>query len=134
MDGTRPPGEYQWQAMRKCAGLSVTSAPVKVTVLVNNPPYVSILSPSSGNKFSTVESIPITVSATDEVQVVKVEFYANNNLLGQDDVEPFQFNWTPSSSGIWSITAVATDISGQKSTSATVNVTIVSGSNYGGCL
>ncbi|HON08117.1 MAG TPA: Ig-like domain-containing protein, partial [Verrucomicrobiota bacterium] len=127
------PGDYQIQAYAvNSSGLSVTSAPVKVTVLANAPPFVSITSPANGSKYKISESIPIIVSATDEVQVARVEFYANDTLLSQMDTAPFQFNWNPQITGNWSLKAVATDITGLKSTSAPVNVTIYIGSSYGG--
>jgi spore germination protein YaaH len=84
------------------------------------PPSVSISSPSSGatvQKTQRVEAV-----ASDNVGVVRVEFYVNGTRLATDTAAPYVAYWDTRrlAPGAYVITAVAYDASGN---SATASVT-----------
>jgi len=89
------------------------------------PPVVSISSPVAGNSFREGSTIPITVQATDDVQVASVDFLVNGNVVFTDTVAPYQFNLTVPS-GVTNLTlgATAVDIGGNVGTAANVQVNV----------
>lgn len=90
----------------------------------NQPPAVSITSPSDGTGFIAPANIAITVNATDDAAVTNVSFFQNGALLWQTNAGPYVFNWDGVTVGSYALTARATDDTGMSSTSATVNVTV----------
>jgi glucose/arabinose dehydrogenase/regulation of enolase protein 1 (concanavalin A-like superfamily) len=107
---------------------------------VDNPPAVSITSPTSGATFTAGGSITITANATDTdaTPVASVAFYANNGttnaLVGTVTSSPYTFTWTNVAAGSYSLTAVATDTANLSTTSAAVPVTVNSTGGGGGAL
>lgn len=94
----------------------------------NTPPTVSITSPASGATFTAPASITIDASAADsDGTVTQVDFYQGAALLGTDTTAPFSFTWTGVASGIYSLTAKATDNLGAATTSSPVSVTVSGG-------
>jgi peptidoglycan/xylan/chitin deacetylase (PgdA/CDA1 family) len=94
------------------------------------PPAVQITSPASG---ASVEGTTyITANATDNVGVASVKFLLDGTLLGSKTTpttsggSTYQWKWEPStvSEGQHTLTAIATDTSGNQSTSAPVTVTV----------
>ena len=89
----------------------------------DNPPSVSITQPANG---ATVAGpVNIQASASDDHQVVKVDFYVDNSYIGTDFSESYSWPWDSTSVGDGShtITAKATDNASQSS-SNTVSVTV----------
>jgi len=90
------------------------------------PPTVSISSPASGTIFSASATVDISATASDDVEVTKVEFYRSGVLRSVDLSAPYV--WSPSltaaSNGTYSLTARALDAAGNAATSAPVNVTV----------
>ena len=62
---------------------------------------------------------------------MKVDFYAGTQLLGSDSSSPFTFTWNNVAAGTYSLTAVATDNAGAKTTSQTITVNVTSGVGVG---
>ncbi len=92
----------------------------------NAPPACGIISLGDGVILGAVSNLTLVVSASDEDGVVsKVEFYVGDVKIGEDTTNPFTFIWTNAPEGNFTLTAIATDNGGAKSTSAPVNVTIV---------
>jgi hypothetical protein len=88
-----------------------------------SPPTVQITSPANGASFAFKATITIQVTATDDVGVVKVEFFAGTTKLGEDTTAPYAFTWRPGP-GTYTLTARATDTGGAVTTSAPVTVTV----------
>jgi uncharacterized protein (TIGR03437 family) len=87
---------------------------------------VSLSSPSSEDSFVTGDSVTISANAADtDGQVVRVDFLSNGQLLASDNSEPYSFVWTNVPSGVFTITAKATDNSGASTSSAGVFLTVV---------
>jgi subtilisin family serine protease len=101
-----------------------TSATVTVTVVDLTPPSVAITSPTSGG--SVAGAPTLRADASDNVGVVRVEFYRDAGILiGTDTSSPFTTVWGDAASvpGPHTLYAQAYDQAGNSSTSATVPVT-----------
>jgi hypothetical protein len=99
-----------------------TSTPVIVTV-VNQPPTVSMLTPTNGAAFAPPTDIVLEATAADnDGMIVKVEFFANGVRLGEDTTSPYGIVWTNVPSGAYALTARATDDGGVTTTSASVSI------------
>ena len=99
-----------------------------VNVTVSNvdatPPTVNITSPTNG---ATVGgTIIISAAASDNEVVTQVQFFVDGVLLSMDMTAPYSASWntTPAADGVHSLTAQASDASGNVGTSAAVNVTV----------
>jgi hypothetical protein len=98
----------------------------------NNPPIVSISSPTNNATYTTPANLTITADAMDlDGTVTKVEFYDGANKLGQDTNSPYSFTWNSAPAGYHVLTAVATDNSADFSTSMPVEIFV---NNSGGSL
>jgi subtilisin family serine protease len=88
------------------------------------PPQVSLTGPAAGAALSG--PVTLTATATDDVGVVKVEFYAGTHLLGTDTSPPYELAWdtTTASNGLNALTVRAYDDSCGWTTSAPVDVMI----------
>ena len=141
-----PVGAYVLTAIgRDNTGVSVTSAPVNITVLqgppTNLPPAVTIFAPPSGAVFFTPTNVQILAKASDrDGFVTNLEFFAGTNDLGPGSaivLDPpgvngfaglvYWFNWVNPSPGNYPLTAVATDNGDLSTTSAPVNITVQQG-------
>ena len=88
-------------------------------------PVVSITSPSNNTTVSGV--ISVSISASDNVDVSKVELYINGNLYASDSSSPYTFTWdtTKYANGTYTLMAVAYDSAGNIGQSATVTVNVL---------
>ena len=102
-----------------------TTTSTVVNVMVDNaPPQVSLSAPANG-AFVT-GTLAVSATATDNVGVSHVEFYRDNVLQNADSTAPYTFNWnsTTVTQGAHTLYAIAQDISGLRTTSATITVTV----------
>lgn len=107
------------------AGNVKTSTVVNVTV-DNTGPTVSVTAPANGAVVSGT-SVTISATASDNVAMSKVEFYRDTNvLLGSDTSSPYSFSWNSTSvtSGAHTLYAVGIDTAGNRTTSASVSITV----------
>lgn len=107
-------------------GAITTSSAVAITVIANLPPTVSITSPANGTNYATAPT-NITISATaadSDGTVTQVAFYGGTTLLSTSTTAPYSFSWTNVPGGSYAITAVATDNSGNTTTSSVINVNV----------
>ena len=86
-------------------------------------PTVSFTAPADGAILSNQASL--RVNASDNVGVIRVEFYANGNLLGNSAGPNFTFSWdtTQEVDGPYALMATAWDAAGN-SKSTTINVQV----------
>ncbi|MHC1733025.1 MAG: Ig-like domain-containing protein [Bacteroidales bacterium] len=110
-----------WQVGAMIYKESATTPPTPV----NSPPSVNISSPTKSTAFIAPATITIDASASDsDGTVVKVEFYNGTVKLGERTTTPWSFTWKEVSEGTYSITAAATDNSGSRTVSSSVNVVV----------
>ena len=113
-----PTGSGQpWTLLGSCSGDT------------NQPPSVSITSPSTGSTFEENTAIELVASANDDGSITQVEFFNGSSSLGIDTTSPYNITWTNGVVGSYSITAVATDNDGVTTTSAAINISIIEASN-----
>ena len=92
----------------------------------NVSPTVGFLAPSPGQTFVAPAALPIVVDALDvDGSVMRVDFYANNGLLGTATNSPYGIVWNGVAPGVYTLTARATDNDGAATMSSTV-ISIVS--------
>lgn len=86
-------------------------------------PTVSIASPTGGTVSGTVT---VSVNATDNVGVTRVDLYAGSTLVGSSSTAPSSFAWNTTAvvNGAVNLVAYAYDAAGNKGTSVTVTVTV----------
>jgi Bacterial Ig domain/Calcineurin-like phosphoesterase/Purple acid Phosphatase, N-terminal domain len=120
------PGSYSLTAKATDnRGGTATSNAVGITVNPNQPPTVSITSPSSGATFIAPATITITANAADvDGAITRVDFYRGSTLLGTDAVAPYEFTWSDVDTGNYSLRAKATADNGVYTYSGSVTMTV----------
>ena len=96
---------------------------VDIGPVVNSAPVVSL----SGTPATGTTGVPVTLGAvatdTDDY-VASVEFFDGTTKLGEDITSPYSLVWTPTTTGVHSITAKATDNYGLSATSSAVDLNV----------
>jgi Domain of unknown function (DUF1929)/Bacterial Ig domain len=91
----------------------------------NQPPSVSLTSPSNGASFSQPAKVDLAATAADpDGRVASVSFYDGSKLIAQDTTAPYSYRWNVSTVGSHVLTARATDNLGATSTSSPVTITV----------
>ncbi|HUR59424.1 MAG TPA: Ig-like domain-containing protein, partial [Opitutaceae bacterium] len=100
---------------------------VTVTVSAISPaaPVIAVTSPLPTSSLFVGVPFTIIANASDpDGNVASVQFFANGVSLGNDTSSPFSFVFTPTATGAYTLTAVATDNGGNQTTSASVVVNV----------
>jgi subtilisin family serine protease len=108
---------------------AAVEAAVNASAVVTNPidatpPVASVPAPVAN---STVSGwVPVSVSATDNVGVSKVELRINGALLATDSTSPYSFSWdsTKAANGMSELVATAYDAAGNSASSSSVAVNV----------
>lgn len=94
----------------------------------NAVPVVSLVSPLPGTEYVAGASISISASASDaDGYVTEVEFFADGVSLGTSSAAPYSMNWSAAPAGAHTLTAIATDDGGARTSSAPVAITVRAG-------
>ena len=89
----------------------------------NRPPSVSVINPSTNTVFQPGSNISVNVIASDlDGSIAKVDFYVDDDLVGTDTTEPYEYLWDNAQEGSYSIKAVAEDDAGAATVSSSVKV------------
>jgi glucose/arabinose dehydrogenase/PKD repeat protein len=104
------------------AEIQADMANAVVAATDTTPPLVSIVAPAADPVASHV--VLISAAASDDTALASVEFFADGLRLQGVVAPPYQASWntTTSSNGLHVLTAVATDLAGNRATSAPVVV------------
>jgi hypothetical protein len=103
------PGDYVVRLSASDGSLE-GSAVHSMTVLANQPPTISLVTPVAGTLFSVLDTVPLVAEAADaDGQVVRIEFFADGRLIGEDLEAPFELLWEAPEPGLYTLTACATD-------------------------
>ncbi len=109
---------------------TVTNFAVTASGSTNQPPSVTLTAPADGTSYTAPASMALAASASDpEGKLAKVEFYQGSTLLGTDTTSPYSFTWSSVAAGTYSLTAVAYDTAGLKTTSSAATVTVGTATN-----
>jgi hypothetical protein len=96
------------------------------TFQVNDHPYVYLSSPEHLQQLDASSGFTLKASATDrDGSVSRVEFYANDVLIGTDYTSPFTFNWAGQAPGAYQLNVKAFDNDGGITYSGSTSVTVV---------
>ena len=110
------------------------SSPTQIQVTQSNPPYIEIVTPTTGSRFVIDENNPISLVADaydEDGFVTEVQFFINNKATDYNGTKtfikrmpPYILNWRPAGIGEYEIKAIAIDNSGRgsMSTSQTISV------------
>ena len=98
-------------------GLVSTSAVVNITVA-----GISITSPTNNLVFATPASIPVSATTFDNVGISQVQYFQGATSLGIVTTPPYSLVWSNVTSGIYALTARATESGGLVLTSSVVHV------------
>jgi len=91
-------------------GDSTISSNVNISVISNQPPTISFLSPTNGQTFFRPANILLNAEASDSDGFVRlVEFFEGTNRVAQLTNLPFSFVWSNVAVGTYSLTAQAAD-------------------------
>jgi hypothetical protein len=87
-------------------------------------PTTSLSAPAAGATVSGI--VTVSASASDNVGVTRVEFYAGTTRIGSDTTAPYSISWTTTNftNGSYSITSRAYDAAGNVGVSAARTVTV----------
>jgi hypothetical protein len=109
------------------AGAATTSSSVAITVHTI-PPTVSLTSPAEGAVFIAGHSLTVSAVASDaDGAVARVEFFTNGTKFAESLAAPFAATQSNVASGLYLLSAVATDNRRSSATSAVVRVAFGTG-------
>ncbi len=120
-------GDYEFSATAVDAagntGSSATQAVTVVNGIDSTPPTVSLGAPAS----PLAGTVTLTATASDNVGVTRVEFFAGGTLIGSDTTSPFEIQWDTNSvaNGTYDLTAMASDAAGNTTESAAQSRSVV---------
>jgi Domain of unknown function (DUF1929)/Bacterial Ig domain len=91
----------------------------------NQPPTVSLTSPTNGATFTQPAKVDLAADASDpDGGITSVSFYDGSKLITQDTTAPYAYRWNVSIVGDHVLTARATDNAGATTTSSPVTITV----------
>ena len=126
LSGLDPGQSYQFAVTAYDASGAESAFSNVVSLAETSAPTVAIAAPLDAVSVSGVVSISVT--ASDNVGVSKVEFYVNGVLKTTDTATPYIYSWDTRSlpAGVYTLMAKAYDAAGNVGQSATSTVTVVS--------
>ena len=90
------------------------------------PPTAAITSPVNGTTVIAGSTLPITVSAADDIAVAAVNFLVNGTVVFTSTAPPYQFNYTvPAGVKIVTLGATAVDLGGNVGTAKSVTINVI---------
>ncbi len=132
-----PPYNFNWTKVQPntysvfavatdSVGKTTPSAPVGLTVLPDQPPTVTFLTPTDGSTAVGPATIVLSAIATPAANetIVKVVYTVNGSPLATETHPPYKYTWTKVQPGSYAISAVATDNLLVPGPAATVGVTV----------
>jgi len=114
-------------AFDKNNNLTIVNEKVNVTAATpadTTAPSATVSSPAPSATVSGTSTV--SIAASDNVAVSKVEFYVNGALQGTDTASPYTFSWntTALANGSYTLSAKAYDAAGNVGQAANVQVTV----------
>jgi len=99
---------------------------VSIVPAANQPPTVTLTSPTNGAVFAYGANIPLSAAVTDDLNyITNVSFVREITHLGTDITSPYELVWPTAPAGAYTLRAWATDHLGSSATSAPVNISIL---------
>ncbi len=118
-------GEVQLKAVATDNEGNASTATVLVNV-TDEALVASLTSPTSGSTVTLGKTVAIAAtSSTVSGTISQVEFLVNGAVVSTDTSAPYSTNWTPGSLGQYTITAKATNSTGDVATSGAASVNVI---------
>lgn len=96
-----------------------------ISLSSGQPPSVSLTSPANGAGFNGGAQVTIAADASDaDGTVTKVDFFANNTLIGTATTAPYSVVWNNVPVGTHRLMARATDSNGDSGLSTSININV----------
>ena len=109
----------------QAASLTAQSVTNNCIQPANQPPAVTISSPTKSTSFISPATITIDATASDpDGTIIKVEYYNGTVKIGESTAAPWSFTWKEVQEGTYSLTALATDNSNARTYSGSVTVIV----------
>lgn len=118
--------EVDWSTLAQARAPVPPSALARTDWAGNDAPQVAITTPLPGEEILVGSDILLSADASDSDGIASVKFYGNGVLIGQTAAAPHQTIWENVSVGPKTVVAVATDSTGQSTTSAPLHFTVAS--------
>lgn len=97
-----------------------------VSDTAGNAPSVTINAPQNGQSITAGDQLPISITATDDVQVASVQLIVNGVVVIEDGVAPYDISYTaPHNVSSLVIEAKAFDAAGNSATSPPVTINVL---------
>ena len=100
---------------------------VRVYQVPNDPPSVTITSPTASDTIAPGSDLVVTVDATDDGAIQNVQLLQETALLGEDTTPPYEFTIPNVSAGCYSLRARARDDGGVLAASDPVEIMVGTG-------
>src|ERR1043166_384562 len=119
-----------WRLKKKQGGATQSpnvtfQAAALATPGINIPPGVWLTAPSNTAQFPAGQPISVEADGTDiDGSVTNVAFFKDGTKMGESTNSPYGITWVGALPGLYRLTAVATDTTGENSTSAPVEVVV----------
>lgn len=106
------------------AAAAVRAAASFVAAVDATAPSASLAAPLGGSTVSGL--VPVTVNASDNVGVTRVDLLVNGTVVASETGSPFNFSWDSSGvvNGVTSLSAMAYDAAGNAGKAPAVNVNV----------
>ena len=125
-DAIATPGNYMLFTLNS-SGVPSVAKTINVGPMAH--PTISIASPTNGQSFLALATVPITPVVFDPaLAVVRVDFYNGAVLIGSSSSAPYGFSWHNVAAGSYTINASLVDNTGYTAT-ASVPITVAPVSN-----
>jgi uncharacterized protein (TIGR03437 family) len=109
---------------------TATPTPSPTPTPAPGAPLVSLTVPTNGSTFVAGMDITLAANASDpNGSVTQVAFYRDGTPIATDTTSPYSAVWANVPKGVYSLTAVATDNTGLRATSAPVSITVTNSPN-----
>lgn len=100
---------------------------IDLNIVTGPQPFaVNLVTPTDSQSFREGENIQLFANATaDEGEITKVAFMVDDTLLEEDTAKPYLLDWTPTTTGTFTIKAVAYKTGGESIISSEVTVEVI---------
>jgi len=131
--GTAPPNPFPRPTNFALNGVactgSVSSPPPTSSSSGNQPPTVTLTSPSPNQRFTAPATVNFAATASDpDGTVARVEFRSGSTVVGSDTTSPYTFTWMNVAAGVYQVSARAVDNLGAATTTTPITITVTTAS------
>ncbi|MBO61474.1 MAG: hypothetical protein CMO63_05840, partial [Verrucomicrobiales bacterium] len=123
-------GEYQiTAAVTDRHRQTVETEPVTIQVLQGAS--VALVQPAGNIAVKPGETTRLTAEvAAGSAAITKVEFFKNDQSIGEDSEAPYELDWTEADAGVYQITATVTDAKGGTAITEAIEAAVFDSANY----